>query len=175
MVQLIGILKSVVWETTLIWSDIHKWTWKLWTVSTFCIVNAVCLIYQCTWVNFIFLLFYVLFENLRKKKWNYLAHLALAKWKGLVSWDLSLSTHDTVSLGSKYQESKPFFWNGTIFFQMLWMLIGYRILVEIRSLWRNLSTEARKVTRGKGYFESEQNVIFYGFSVIVNVFPVFQK
>lgn len=55
------------------------------------------------------------------------------------------------------------------------MLIGYRILVEIRSLQKNLYTEAEKVNRGKGYFESEQNVLFYGFSVIVNVFPVFQK
>ena len=53
------------------------------------------------------------------------------------------------------------------------MLIGSKILVEISSHERNLCTEAEKMTRGKGYFGSEQNALFYGFSVIVNVFPVF--
>jgi len=54
------------------------------------------------------------------------------------------------------------------------MLIESKILAEISSHERNLCTETEKVTRGKGYFGSELNVhFFYGFSVIVNVFPVF--
>lgn len=53
------------------------------------------------------------------------------------------------------------------------MLIGSKILVEINSHGRNLCRETEKVTRGKVYFGIEQNVLFYGFSVIVNVFPGF--
>lgn len=114
-----------------------------------------------------------LLKNLRKKKWNYLVNLALVKWKNLASWDVTLNTHDSFC-GIKVSGVKFFLLKlYKIFFLMLWILIGSKILVEISSHERNLCTEAEKVTRGKGYFGSEQNVLFYGFSVIVNVFPVF--
>lgn len=38
---------------------------------------------------------------------------------------------------------------------------------------KGISTEAEKVSRGMGYFGSEQNVLFYGFCVIDSVFLVF--
>lgn len=181
MIQLIRTFKTVVWDTKLIWSDFHECTCKPRALWTFCIVNAVSSIFQCTWwviftfFFFLFFLFYALpFEKSKKEKMELPGRPCTGKIKefGFLRYHTERLWHSFC--GIKVSGGKSFLLKlYKTFFLMLWMLIGSKILVEINSYERNLCRETEKVTRGKVYFGIEQNVLFYGFSVIVNVFPVF--
>lgn len=146
---------------TLILSDIHEPTWKL---SKLSVVQIQCPIFFSVLdelTSYILESMLFLLKNLRKKKWNYLANLALVKWKNLLSWNLMLNTHDILLWDQSVRSQILSFETiHNIFSLILWMLIGSKIHVEISLRERNLCTEAEKVIRDKRYFGSEQNVLF---------------
>lgn len=151
---------AVVRDITLIWSDTHEW--KLWAMWTFCIVNSVLRLIQCIWrIIFILPLFCAFSFEKCKEEIEAFYKLSTGKMKefDFLRSHTESPWHSFCRIkvwGLKSFLLKPY----KIFFSNTMNANRIQNTVEISSHERNLCSEAKKVTRGKRYFGSEQNVLF---------------
>lgn len=139
---------------------------------TFCILNVVLHIVQCTWrLIFILSLFYAFPFETCKEKIELFYRLCTSKMK---AFDFLRSFAESPwhsFCGIKVSRVKSFLLKAyKIFFSNTMNANRIQNTVEISSHEKNLCSEAEKVTRGKGYFGSEQNVLFMALLSLLKFF-----